>query len=213
MDIKVPIFDLGGVLFGNGTKRLVKRISDEFHLDPHFVMGIIDGGDGSLYRENEINAQEFWKRAIESLGISANGAELNQYWLEGYVLDEGTKKIVQELGEQKDVYYLSDNVPERVRYLDEKYHFLELFKDGIFSYDVGLRKPSLEIYKKALELVKVPAEQTLFIDDKESALVPAKELGMKTLLFTEARVLREGLIDLGMNIGNLEGNHKSSVER
>ncbi len=54
--------------------------------------------------------------------------------------------------------------------------------DAVISTEVKLRKPYKEIYLLALERLKIRAEEAVFIDDREPNLVPARELGMKTLL-------------------------------
>ncbi|MVX66988.1 HAD-IA family hydrolase [Clostridium chromiireducens] len=59
----------------------------------------------------------------------------------------------------------------------------DLFDDTIFSYEVGYLKPQTEIYKIALEKMKVNPENSVFIGDGGSdELKGAKELGMRTIL-------------------------------
>lgn len=94
------------------------------------------------------------------------------------------------------VYYLSDNVRERVNRINNKYNFLEWFEDGIFSHEVGVRKPNPEIYKYTLSKAQVQPEETIFIDDKQSALDPAKKMGIITILFESPEQLRQDLLEM-----------------
>ena len=59
-----------------------------------------------------------------------------------------------------------------------------LFDPIVTSYGEGVAKPDPEIYQRLLQKLDVPAEQCLFIDDIERNLLPAQQLGMKTILFT-----------------------------
>ncbi len=60
--IKVIIFDLGGVLFTNGTKRFVDLLSTRYRIDKEKIREIMDGEIGSLYREAKISRDAFWQR-------------------------------------------------------------------------------------------------------------------------------------------------------
>lgn len=131
--IKAGIWDLGGVLFTNGTKLFVKDMSKKYRLDPKFVMEVMDGSIGSLYRENQISKDEFWAKALK---IQADPDKLNAQWIDGYRLIKGTKDIVLTLRKKMPQYYLSDNVPERIKRTNQRTGFLNWFDGGIFSYDL-----------------------------------------------------------------------------
>ena len=57
------------------------------------------------------------------------------------------------------------------------------FDEVVVSCDVSVRKPNLKIYKLILKRLKLPAKQTLFVDNQEWNIKPAKKLGVKTILF------------------------------
>jgi FMN phosphatase YigB (HAD superfamily) len=78
--------------------------------------------------------------------------------------------------------------------------FLRLFKGGVFSHEVGVRKPDHRIYELLLQRAQVEAGQVLFVDDKDWALAPATRLGMKTVLFRDGEQLRQELRRLGIRL-------------
>ena len=206
-DIKTVIFDLGGVYFTDGTKRAIDIISKRWNLDPVLVTDVFKGKIGTAYRESKISHEEFWEQAKKTLGIDASMNELALIWLEGYVPIEGTVDIIKELKEKGyEIIYLSDNVQERIYYIEKKYHFLQYFKSGVFSHIVGVRKPNPRIYKLALEEASNPAENCVYIDDKPELLEEANKLGMSTIAFTNSNKLRERLRELGVKLSgkNLE---------
>lgn len=182
-------FDLGGVLFTNGTKHFISVISEKYNLDPLFVNSVMDGEIGTQYRENKIDNTEFWRKAIPALGVPESADNLNRIWLQGYELIEGTRDIILTLRSAYKLYYLSDNVENRVVYLNEKYDFLKWFDDGVFSYEVDMRKPDPRIYQIALQKASANPNECVFVDDKQEALNPAKEMGMMTFLFHDANQL------------------------
>jgi len=62
----------------------------------------------------------------------------------------------------------------------------DLFDGVVISGIVGIRKPAPEIYAMGAESVGLPPEACVFVDDLGFNLKPAKELGMATLLHTDA---------------------------
>lgn len=196
--IKAVIFDLGGVLFTNGTKRFVDIISHEHNIDKGKIKEVMDGEIGSLYREAKISRDKFWQIFLEKLHITADIDKLEDEWVNGYELIEGTRDLIQELSKKYKVYILSDNPKERVERVNQKHNFLEWFEDGVFSYEAGIRKPNPEIYKLVLEKAHVKAEEAVFIDDKAHFLTPAKEMGMLTFLFETPEKLKEDFVKSGL---------------
>lgn len=182
--IKTIIFDLGGVYFTDGTKQAIEVISEKYNLDPEKVKAVLKGELGTKYRIDEITADTFWEEAKKYWNIKASSAELAQIWLDGYKPIEGTIDIVKRLKEKGyELLFLSDNVKERVGYLQEKYNFLSYFKDGVFSHIAKTRKPDPKIYLLALEKSSNPIEDCLYIDDNLKLVESAEKLGMKGVQF------------------------------
>jgi putative hydrolase of the HAD superfamily len=59
--------------------------------------------------------------------------------------------------------------------------FPDLFDGVVISGEVGLRKPSPEIYSLGAERIGVAATECVFVDDLPGNLKPARELGMATV--------------------------------
>jgi 2-haloacid dehalogenase len=195
---KAVIFDLGGVLFTNGTRKFIDVISQRYNLPLEKVRKVMEEDIGTQYREGKITRDDFWKKVQDQLRITEDSNTLEDEWISGYELIDGTKDIIDELSKTYPIYYLSDNVRERIEKINAKFSFLQWFKGGVFSHEEGIRKPHPEIYKIALQKVGVAANEAVFIDDKAPFLVPAKELGMATIHFTSPQQLRNDLKQLGL---------------
>jgi putative hydrolase of the HAD superfamily len=61
-----------------------------------------------------------------------------------------------------------------------------LFDGVVISGVVGIRKPAPEIYSMGAEAVGLPPEECVYVDDLGFNLKPAKELGMATILHSDA---------------------------
>jgi epoxide hydrolase-like predicted phosphatase len=56
-----------------------------------------------------------------------------------------------------------------------------LFDGVVISGEVGIRKPSREIYEMATQKIGLPPRECVFVDDLPFNLKPAAELGMATV--------------------------------
>lgn len=72
----------------------------------------------------------------------------------------------------------------------------ELFDGVVISGVVGIRKPAPEIYAMGAQAVGLPPDECVFVDDLGFNLKPARELGMATVLHTEAEQTIVQLEDL-----------------
>lgn len=77
-----------------------------------------------------------------------------------------------------DQWYLSSEALIPKKYYDD-------FKPAIVSCNVGMRKPNLQIYKYTLKRLRLNPSQTIFIDNQEWNIKPAKSIGMNTILFKD----------------------------
>jgi len=84
-------------------------------------------------------------------------------------------------------------------YRIEKFGLRQIFRLFISSCFVGLRKPERDIYRLALEITQVPAEECCFIDDRALNLECAIHLGMHTIQMQTLDQLRVDLSKLGVS--------------
>ena len=201
-NIKTIIFDLGGVYFTDGTKKAVEKISLKYKIPSNQISLVLQGELGTQYRIGAFTVDEFWDSAKEKWGNKEIPSEdLTALWLEGYEPIPETVNIIHRLNKKGyELIFLSDNVKERVEYLEERYKFLKNFKDGVFSHVIGTRKPDPAIYKHALKISSHPPSECVYIDDKKDLLVPARELGMNTVHFESPEQLRSDLISKGVKL-------------
>lgn len=84
------------------------------------------------------------------------------------------------------LFALTDNVHEIVAYLKQRYDFWDHFEGATVSAEIGLLKPSPEIYRHLLDSNGLEAEETLFLDDVPANAKGARDVGMHALVFTTA---------------------------
>jgi epoxide hydrolase-like predicted phosphatase len=62
----------------------------------------------------------------------------------------------------------------------------ELFDGVVISGDIGVRKPTPEIYAMGARAIDLPPAECVFVDDLPFNLKPAREMGMATVRHVEA---------------------------
>ena len=201
MPIKTIIFDLGGVYFTDGANICVKKLSSEFGIQEEKIMESMRSRFGNDYRKGNISEKEFFESMKKHCKISAPAEKLAHTWHSCYEPIEEVVNIVKRLREKGyEVIFLSNNVKERVEFLQKKYSFIEQFHDGVFSHIVKATKPDIEIYQHILKKTKNKPEECVFIDDRADYLIPAEQLGMKGIHFRNAGQLEEELKGLGIDV-------------
>ena len=75
----------------------------------------------------------------------------------------------------------------------DKFGLRPLFSAFLSSCYLGVRKPDLEIFQRALWITGKVATESVFIDDRQSNLINAQKLGMQTIHFQSASKLIEDL--------------------
>ena len=197
--IRTVIFDLGGVYFTDGSAIAIEQISTTYRLAEAKVRDIVMGDLGSRYRHGAVTSIQFWEGAVEAWNLQVPTEQLATTWLQAYEPIPGTVSLIDRLDVAGyELLYLSDNVEDRIEYLEETYGFLHRFKDGVFSHRVGIRKPNPRIYELVLEKAAFPPAQCLFVDDKPAMLEPAERMGMAVVAFGSPSQVETGLVGHGL---------------
>ncbi|GAB4250234.1 MAG: HAD family phosphatase [Vicingaceae bacterium] len=72
----------------------------------------------------------------------------------------------------------------QLKNLPTELHFKHLFNEVFLSFEMKLRKPQPEIFKKVIEKQQLIPQKTLFIDDAQEHILSAQNLGINTLHLT-----------------------------
>lgn len=80
---------------------------------------------------------------------------------------------------------LSNETHEWTLELINKQGLSNLFNEIVLSADLGIVKPSPEIYIHTLEKLNVAASEAIFVDDRKINTDSAQELGIRSLIFID----------------------------
>ncbi len=139
--------------------------------------------------------------ALEKLGYSHDASSelvtgTTNAFCEGFMkfvrLDEHAKSVLRKLHFRYKLGIVSNYpIPECVLRLLDREGLTHFFNAVVVSGAVNRRKPSPDIYRRALDILGERADETVFVGDTVDADVQGpKKLGMKTV-FIERRFQKE----------------------
>jgi putative hydrolase of the HAD superfamily len=160
--------------------------------------------DRHAYDEGKLNGVTFWQKLSADAGLNLSSAaigELNQWdarmWTTQNPVMVAWQQRIKERGLRTAIL---SNMGDAVRAsIDREFAWLKRFDVLVWSYELGIAKPDPAIYRYTLEKLGTQPEETLFLDDKPVNIEAARALGMKGIVFSDVKRLREGLIAAGMD--------------
>ena len=198
--IKAVLFDVGGVLaLGESSERKRgKFIPSGVHLNMAKKLNIsidqyLDSIDTAYV--SAITGKLSKKEVIETLSknFKIPSKKLKKLYLDSYKKNfKQNKELFKELFKLKKQGYkiaiLSDQwFLSKEALMPDK--FYQNFDEVIVSCDVGIRKPDKEIYQLAVKRLNLSPHEILFVDNQKWNILPAKKLGMNTILFKSNKQL------------------------
>jgi putative hydrolase of the HAD superfamily len=198
--ITAIFFDIGAVLLSNGwTEVERRRVAAAFDLDfetfdqRHYQ--VIDAFD-----YGHISLQTYLDWAVFYMPLSFTPQDFEREVQRIMTPIPETLQIARELKETGRYFMAAlNNEPRELNdYRIQHFGLAELFSAFFSSCYLGVRKPQLEVYRKALAIAQRRPEETLFIDDSLANIQAAQALGMNGILYVSPKELRADLGKLGL---------------
>lgn len=198
--IKAIIFDLGGVVFRDGTKYAIQEMKKRFKFSEKLGFELLMGQESQDFRKSLLTSKEFWKYVQSKIPEQIKASEIRSIWYANYIAFPGILELFKELKSKFKLGIISGNIKERIKYLDKKYDFRKYFDVEIYSFDMRITKPDKLMWKKSLELLHLNAEECIYVDDNPESIDTANSLGFKTILFKDVPQMKKELTDLTKSI-------------
>lgn len=180
--IKAIIFDCFGVLYRDNISMLYDEVPNN---QRQALQDIIHATDYGF-----LSRGEYYARIAEIAGKTPE--EIRAVDDRQHTRDERMIAYSQEFRPAYKVALLSNIDSETIRRLFP--NFEQLFDAFVVSGDVGMTKPSVELFEFTAAKLGLPPEGCLMIDDLPKNVEGAKLAGMKAVLFTSQRQLEEDLL-------------------
>ena len=187
------LWDFGGVILSSPFEAF-RRYEREAGLPEDFIRSLNarnpDANAWAKMERSEVSLDEFV--ALFEAEAQAQGHKLDGWRVLQAISGDIRPQMVEALRRCKAAFKvacITNNMkagdgPGMVRSADKAAAVAEimtLFEHVVESSKLGFRKPDPRIYRHACELVGVPPERCVYLDDLGVNLKPARAMGMRTI--------------------------------
>ncbi len=197
-DADFLIFDLGNVIIDLDYNRAFElitllvpqeyqpRVSEFYRADFH-----------KAYERGEIDSAAFRSEVNAYFGQNWEDEKVDELW--NGILGKIPKKRLELLAQLKNRYQLGVLSNTNSIHIDAVYRMLKsehgmasfepLFDRVFYSHEMGLAKPSPEIYEKMIGELGTKADRVIFFDDLEANVKGAASVGIQAVHVTGPNVI------------------------
>lgn len=195
------IFDLGGVILNIDFKQTALAFAELGigNFNEYYTLHTVT----PLFEKLEIGAIEpenFYNEFREVAQLSSLTNEQIMHAWNALLLDFPPERIqwLKEIKNRYNIYLLSNTNQIHYNAFTEIYkqqigngELDSLFIKAYYSYKMGLRKPSKEIFEAVLKGENLRADETVFIDDSETNILAAISVGLQTIYLPTPKTVLE----------------------
>ena len=200
MKITALFVDIGGVLLTNGWDHHArKRAAMSFKLDlaeiedrHHLIF--------DTYEEGKLTLEEYLGRVVFYQKRPFTQAQFRRFMFEQSKPYPEMIGLVRRLKAQYGlkIVVVSNEARELNSHRIRKFKLDEFVDSFISSCFIHLRKPDVDLFRVALDISQVPAEQIIYIENTPMFVQIAEELGIKSILHTGYKTTCAKLASFGL---------------
>lgn len=208
-NITTLFLDIGGVLLSDGWGHDFRyQAAEKFHLDKqemekrHSIMF-------ETYEEGKISMDEYLDRVVFYEQRDFTNNEFRDFMFSLTTSHEDMIALIKKLKVQHGlkIVAVSNEARELNAYRIHTFKLKEIFDLFISSCFVHVRKPDTAIFKMALDLAQVSADEVVYIDDMQIFTDIAMDLGIKSIRHTDWHSTSKALADIGLLVENYKLVH------
>ena len=200
-------FDVGGVLGSNGWDReqrseaITKFVleAEDFQYRHEETVGAFESGQISL--DEYLDVTVFWrKREFSREEFRKFMFSLSKPWPDSLDVVRRLRQNVRGRATRVRLATLNNESRELNENRIHLFGLCDLFDVFFSSCWLGVRKPTREIYERVLGMTQADPAASIFVDDREQNLAPARALGLQTIHFISALELARALAEFGFDV-------------
>lgn len=202
--IRVIAFDIGGVLTKTNFKEFytkLDRLAKECNTDPELFKNLRKKYSNESM-VGKVTYGKFKKKILGALNVKNKRAFIDKwedFLYSAMNINNELSAIIFKL-KKNHILVSFSNVTPMFHSIRHKKGVYSHFKMNLLSHQTGLKKPSIKFYRLLIKKMKVKPSEMVFIDDNRDNLIPARKLGMKTILYTDNKRFVKDLNKFGINV-------------
>ncbi|MHA2185383.1 MAG: HAD family hydrolase [Promethearchaeota archaeon] len=206
MQIKVIIFDLGGVVLDFDFSNFYNKIIAQSPLNkPQTPIMLEFFRQSDIYHQGNMTDDEFYHLACDLLQTCTLD-QADFYSAFNSIISGLNPEIISLIRKLKEMrkyklIALSNVNSSHWDYISKQnWDFINYFDELILSHEIHLVKPNPKIFEYAIQKAKCKPTQIVFIDDGLNNIRAAQEFGIQGIKFTTKDDLTKELLELGVKV-------------
>lgn len=203
-EIKGVIWDMGGVILRTTFPEFREGMARRFGISRQELERIVFHSDSSVASElGEIPVEEHYANMTRHFRLDPSEAHwfADHYWA-GDRVDEDLVAYISALRPGYKTALLSNAWQNGRVIFGERFGFLHAFDVIVYSSEVGVRKPSREIFELTAARMNLSLDECVFIDDFIENIHGARAVGLRAIQFQSRDQV---MTELETLIGTSEG--------
>ena len=198
--IRCLFLDIGGVLLTDGWDHHARRRATK-----HFKLAWVEMENRhnlnfATYEEGKLTLEEYLGRVVFYQKRPFTHAQFRRFM---FAQSKPYAEMISLIGKLKANYGLkivvvSNEARELNAYRIHKFKLNDFVDAIVSSCLVLLRKPDLDIFRLALDIAQVPAQQVVYIDNTPMFVQVAEGLGIRSILHTNYKSTCVTLASFGL---------------
>lgn len=205
--ITTLFLDIGGVLLTDGWNRIARKKAAEYFKLDHDIMEDRHHITVETFELGKITLKEYLKRVVFFDTREFTVTDFKEFMFAQSTAHPEMVSLISELKEEHNlkIVVVSNESRELNEHRIKKFGLNELADCFISSSFVRLRKPDTDIFKLALDISQVAANQIVYIDDQIMFVQLAESFGINIIHHTDYESTRTKLASFGLSKSN--GSH------
>ena len=186
VEIKTIFFDLFGVLLGMDQSTIIRYISKKINLPYLETKDIVMGEIFMRLERGEIQFKQYFQDLQYSLpnGEILNYDEFKIMWTANKIDELPAVELLPTLKEKYALYIISNTSEAHIAQLKRQFTLFSNFEYVITSEAAKSRKPSVKIFKYAMNKTEAIPKSSVFVDDIYSNVNAARNLSFNSHHYT-----------------------------
>jgi putative hydrolase of the HAD superfamily len=119
----------------------------------------------------------------------ATPEQIQKDWLSLAKINNDVVSVIEFLQKNYRIVLFSNAVPKFLRKILKENNLERLFDSVVISSEIGVAKPDLAFFRKALKIIKASPEEVFFIDDNLENIQAAGQLGIQSVVYKDLDTL------------------------
>ncbi|MBW7997328.1 MAG: HAD family phosphatase [Candidatus Glassbacteria bacterium] len=185
--IKNVLFDIGKVLLSFEREQTISEFAryslsvdeKEFGIEHVFVDSYWE-----RMETGHVSPEQYYERFCEASGCAIGLRHFVLIWTMNFTPVAEMIAYGRALAEKYNIYFFSNTDPIHIPPLYNRFPSLLFFRGQALSWELGVRKPDPEFFRRGLAKFDLDPRECLFVDDRQENAEAAARLGIRSVVFS-----------------------------